>query len=713
MVVHETDVDNFLGRRNTFFTIPDFQRQYSWRRDNCATFMEDFEEALDNNKSLYLGTIFFQQSPDRDKSIIIDGQQRITTILLMLTAIFHLVSEDPQRTNYKPNLAKRIKQDFLINEDATEINRVKLKSVTHDEKIFKQIFNNEVVPGNEKSNLFKAYFYFYETFKKIAEAGVDLYRYIEGLRQLKIISIGLDYDDNLQKIFEGINSTGVALEEGDKIRNFALMLPSETVRNVVNEQYWSQIEEQLVDARENINYIADFFRKFLIANMGQDIKEREIYSKFKVFFKERVNDSSDVAGIKAFYDLVIADLERYLLLKIDKKMSHQYQAFYRPIFRISYLNIEVVYPFLMCVLKDYEAKKLSEQQVKRILAITESYLARRTIIQMNTTGLNKLYHVIYKDIATISRDNGGADYVEVYAHILRDKPGRLRFPTKQYLKERFTDTGALNNRSYHFILSSPDDFNQPKESLLLERIHAGLVNCSIEHVMPKTLTAEWRQELGADYAAIHEKYLDSLANITLTGYNSEYSNKSFQVKKNHQHGFKNSPFKINHWIGQQDSWNEDTLKARIDWWLTQIERIWPLPETDFKPIRKDVQNLVLADIEIDLTNTKPVYVSVQDEQHIEVAHWWDVLRHIIETAYQLDEHLMTKLESDSRTTKWISLYPEEHRAPVEIADSGYHVETNSATNDKIYLLKIASDLAGINQASVKIAIKAKPLATRQ
>ena len=539
-----TDIDSLLRRPNTYFKIPEFQRPYSWHRNNYNTFLDDFKSTLSGERTHYLGNVFYQQN-GRDESIIIDGQQRITTILLMLTAIYHLVQDRPELATSEPELALRIKDDFLENKYGPENNRVKLRGMTDDDQIFKRIFKRQVEDDDKTSGLYEAYSYLRDQLGVWFDQGLSPRELIEGLANLKIIEIQLEPDrgDDLQKIFEGINSTGEPLSEGDKIRNFALMLNQDEIRNRVIENYWRVIEAKLVDTKTRTDLIADFFRKLLIFRLGQDVKEREVYAKFKDFFKDRVKNQSDVQQIDNFYQSLLADLERYLLLKKPEQTTpnDKHSGFGRQAFCMNYLEIEVVYPFLMAVLADFETGKLSEASAQEMFAITESYLIRRLIAGIRTTGLNKFYNSLYRNIATYSNDNQQADYVEIYKYILLTRKLGLHFPDRQYLKDRFSDSGNTNNRYLYFILSSWDDYRQPKESFLLAQIRSGQSSYSLEHIMPQTLTRDWKRDLGDNWAETHERYLNCLANLTLTAYNSEYSNKSFEEKLNHEHGYRNSP----------------------------------------------------------------------------------------------------------------------------------------------------------------------------
>ncbi len=492
--------------------------------------------------------------------------------------------------------------------------------ITDDDEIFKQIYDQPVRKENKKSNLYNAYQFFYE---KLAGES-DLQKYIDGLSKLKIVTIELSDEDDFQKVFESINSTGVGLDEGDKIRNFALMLNSDNIRQMVTSEYWAKIESELVDIKEDRKDIADFFRQSLIIHLGQEIKNEKVYAKFKELFKAKVTDQNNIEQVRRFYDQIVDDLGRYVALKYNK-IDDQYRDFSNEIFRMHYLEIEIVYPFLMSCLNGYKDGDLSSEQVREIFKVTESYLARRMLVGFRTTGLNKIYHTIHWDIAGHQERVPGSDYVEIYKHILISKKGSHIFPSNQYIERYLVDTN-IGRRYRVFILSSWDDHIQPKESFLLREISSGKSSYSIEHVMPQTISDDWRRDLGPDWQAIHEKYLNSLANLTLTGYNSEYSNNSFSDKMNHEHGFANSALRVNDFIKQQDRWDKEALDGRLDWWLDVAEKIWPFPVSRFQPPEKNGSAATtLSGATGDLSGSKPVSIELPGFGNIEASHWYGLL----------------------------------------------------------------------------------------
>ena len=466
-----------------------------------------------------------------DQLTIIDGQQRIATAMLMITAIYHLIQDDSHRSRYQ---AQDIHDDLLYDRASSDqkTSRLKLRTVSQDGQIFQAIYrrDQEIKADYQTSNLYRAYRHFYDYFLKI---GSNLDKYIDALKKLIIATIYLESGDNLQKVFESINSTGVSLTVGDKIRNFALMLNSQGVRQKVARDYWPAIEKQLIalTVARNKDPIAEFFRKLMIQEERRDSRISEVYRSFKKYFNDRVKDQSDPNQISQFYDNIMAGLQRYLFLKnpYEQTGNHPYQPFARAAFRLAYLNIDVIQPFLMRILKDYDQEKLTQGQVLTVLGVTETYLVRRALCDKYSTGLNKIYLSVNRGIDDYLSQYPEADLAEIYKYLILNLRGYDTFPDDKTVSDKILESNLADKTRYRYlILSSYDDCRQSRESFLLRQIDSGQSRYSIEHIMPQKLSSVWKKDLGPDHDQIQANYLNNLANLTLTGYNQEYSNRSLK-----------------------------------------------------------------------------------------------------------------------------------------------------------------------------------------
>ncbi len=572
MTTNQKSVLEFLNTSPSFqFIIPNYQRNYSWQKQQALTLLSDLKRIIENpDKDQFFGNIICES--DYDKAIIIDGQQRITTILLMITVICHLVSRDKKRSSQP--LANI--QNFLIRTHSKDIQeiRLKLKTNSQDEGVFKQIYEENVSLENQRTILYEVYS---SLLGEIEKSQIDdLFQFIKALDHMIVAVIDLSpTDDSPQMIFESINSKGVELKPSDKIRNYSLFVKDEAVRNYIYENYWQKIEGQLINISKKRDDMDDFFKNLVIKYFGEDITHNDLYEKFKGFFDKQVGvgESSERRKLNKYYESVMKDLNRYLFLKYLNNNGEYGKAITSQNDRISFMGINATIPFMMAVLEKHEKEELQSQQVQSIFELLETLCVRRFICRKSPNELYKGLFSLNKKINDKLKDNHSKSYIGVF----KEEALRL-IPNANDI-----DYGVKNidhkakPNILKLILSSYDD-KQSKEADLLKQLASGEQSISIEHVMPRKLSSDWVKDLGRNYEQIQEQYLEKLANLTLTGYNSEYGNKSFSEKQSMDGGFRDSPLYINSWIKRWDIWNESTLKKREKWWVKQISRIWAYPD---------------------------------------------------------------------------------------------------------------------------------------
>ena len=685
--MHHSNINAFLFTPNKYFEIPDFQRPYSWNIDQIKTYLEDLEKALESGNSHYFGSIVYISSGQ--ESTIIDGQQRATTVLLMITAIYHLILGDPHRSKMA---ADQINENFLYNKFGEENNRIKLRTMTTDNEVFKKIYNQQIqTKVDEGSRLYKAYKYFSDYFKDKD----NLDRYIGILEKFEIVDISLGAsDDNPQKVFESINSTGKPLSDGDKIRNFALMLNNKQARKLVFDKYWKIIERELEDQSKDL--ITDFFKYFLTSYAQREVKADQVYPYFKeVFANVMGDDQSNIENLDTFYKGILDNLYHYLFLKFNKDEMGIYHSVKDAGFRLNYLKIETPFPFLFRVLGMYKNNEISEQGIQNVFKITESYLARRIICNIPATGLNKMYSSIHQDISK-HKEDPGYSYSDAYSSVLLSKPRSLRFPRTAEIKRAIMvdQFYSYQGRYKTFILSSVDDFEQSKESSLLCKLSSSEPNLSIEHIMPQKLNEQWRDDLGSDWEKVHEQYLHTLPNLTLTGYNLKYSNNSFDDKKTMENGFNQSPLIINQFIKETDVWDRTALEKRSSWWEGKIAKIWPEPSQSFTPAVTEDQISLLD--EYDLKGSAPISVTVLGDLTL-VSKWVNVVETIFEALYEKEPSFIEKIVNDENVSKWITTDPTEFYNPLEISETGYFIETGTDSNSKKRLISHLASLFNLSK----------------
>lgn len=390
------------------FIIPVYQRNYDWKIENCKQLYDDLVKVIKTNrKSHFFGSLVSVYNPSgrNTEFLVIDGQQRLTTVSLLFLATHNLMANGIIASK-DPSLEKQIYEDFLVDKYQPQDMRIKLKPVKNDRKAFGKLFESEGEYIRE-SNLTMNYNYFYDRIQK-NEITID--QIFDAICSLEVINITLNNEDNPQLIFESLNSTGLDLSEGDKIRNFILMgLPS-TKQNEYYEKYWNRIEECT-------KYdVSSFVRDYLSVKKLSIPSQKKIYSSFK----EYVNSSSFEAE-ELLKDL-LAYAKRYEILLNG---STKNKALDSCINRLNRLETTVTRPFFLEVLRLYNEGYLDISQVTEIFLTTENYLFRRTICDIPTNALNKIFLLLHREI--IRYDGTETDYVEKFKYALLSKKRKSSF----------------------------------------------------------------------------------------------------------------------------------------------------------------------------------------------------------------------------------------------------------------------------------------------
>ena len=528
---------------NKRFVIPVYQRNYDWKTENCKQLYDDLVKVVcSRRKSHFFGSIVSVYNPDgaNDEFLVIDGQQRLTTVSLLLLAMYNLL-EQKMIVPEKSTLSERIYEEYLVDKWQYEETRIKLKPVKNDRMAFGRLFNDasEHIP---ESNLTINYNYFYDRIQK-EEITVD--ELFDALCRLEIISITLNQDDNPQLIFESLNSTGVALSEGDKIRNFILMgLPTKE-QNDYYEKYWNKIEECT-------NYDVSFFVRDYLS-----VKQQAIPSQSKIYFTFKAYVEDNSIETEALLKDLLSYAKWYQILLNGNAKNKILNAC---IYRLNRLETTVTRPFFLEVLRLQAEGKLTGEEVAEIFLTTENYLFRRTICDLPTNVLNKIFLLLHKEV--IRYDGTEDNYVEKFKYAILSKKERARFPDDTEFMTAFSERQIylMNSKNKIYILERLENYGTVEDKDVYRHFDEG--DYSIEHIMPQHLTSVWAGELGSEYEQIHETWLHRIANLTLTAYNSKYSNSTFEQKKNMKNGFVESGIRMNTYIARKNRWTLEELEER-------------------------------------------------------------------------------------------------------------------------------------------------------
>ena len=615
--------------------------------------------------------------------MVIDGQQRLTTVSLLLLAMYNLMKKGIV-IPAKASLGEQIYETYLVDKWQDDDTRIKLKPVKDDKEAFDRLFGDEADYING-SNLTSNYKFFYERIQKEEISVSELY---DAICRLEIISITLNQDDNPQLIFESLNSTGVALSEGDKIRNFILMgLPSKE-QNDYYEKYWSRIEQC------TNNDVSLFVRDWLSVRQQATPAISRIYYTFKQYvFDEKAEAESLLTDLLSY-------AKRYRVLLRGDSCNKSLNAC---ITRLNRLETTVTRPFFLEVLRLYDDRKLTQDEVTTIFLTTETYLFRRSICDLPTNTLNKIFLTLHKDIVRL--DGTEDDYVAKFKYVLLSKKERARFPSDNEFAEAFATRQVyqMNSKNKVYVLERLENYGTIEDKDIYRHVDDG--DYSIEHIMPQHLSNAWIDMLGENYIAIHEEWLHRIANLTLTAYNSKYSNSPFSEKKTMDHGFMDSGIRMNQEIARYEKWTIDEIKDRSEKLTQRALTIWQLPTTDFAPAEQPMDTYSLDD-DIDLSGRIIARFTFHNAEQ-PVTSWIEMFESVLRSLHAEDETVLSKLaygESDNDIAVYVSNDPDKLRSACQIGN-GLYVEKNTSTAMKLAILRKLFMLYGVDPADLIFTLR--------
>ncbi|BBM88446.1 hypothetical protein COTS27_00125 [Spirochaetota bacterium] len=681
----------FIEGNDKNFIIPVYQRNYDWGKKECKKLFNDLKLIAKNKlKNYFLGSIV-SIDIERDKFFIIDGQQRLTTISLLLLAMYDLVdSKQKEATKF---IKERIKDEYLINkysDDKTK--KIRLKQTKKDADNFYFLVNDDIDKVDRNSGIFVNYEFFKDELKK-----ENLDEIYNSIGELMIVDIELKKEvDDPQLIFESLNSTGLALTEADKIRNFILMNETEEKQEQYYETYWKKIEE-------NVAFKTDkFIRDFLTYKTRNIPNIREVYFNFKNYDSNKDTDKEgllkELLRFSKYYRFILHPAEFP-----DKKISELLKE-------IQTLEVSVFNPALLELLKDHDKNRpkdddddvvIDDTQLKEILQTVIDYVFRRSICDVPTNALNNIFASLISDVKK-EKDFSNEQYAEILKHILIKKGSSRRFPKDNEVKESLLIKNVFRMKNKQYFLTKLEN-HKNKEPVDIENL-IEKKKIQIEHIMPQTLTAKWKKDLGEDWETIYSQYLHTLGNLTLTGYNPELSNKSFQDKKK---WFEDSRFYFNKYLTRIEKFTEKELKERTKHLTERFLEIWKYPQTSYVSDHETEQNdfYTLEDIEeIDFTGKNIVSLSVYGGKEIEVNKWNDFYVKAIKFLLEFDRGYLEKIRELGIEIGSKEKVGRGRRRPEEVID-GIYINVNFVSNRMLKHLGQIVDAIGFGRSDIKFQIE--------
>jgi len=665
MKANELQINSFLQAPNVQFVIPVYQRNYDWTNTECKDLLNDIISVETEDRGThFIGSIVFVHEGTYSTSevkelVIIDGQQRLTTVNILYVALYRFAKENDRLQD-----ADRLYNMFLTNQYVkNESSKLKLKQTDTNSLAFKAIMLSTESTFTAFSNVIENYNYFRSI---INDENFEVV--LRGLNRLIFVEISLERDkDDPQRIFESLNSTGLDLSQSDLIRNFILMDLPPKDQNRIFETIWNPIEENAKDLVKQSSLVSDYIRDYLTLRNKKIPNKNKVYAEFKNLYSNKKDEAyqQELENIKS----LSVHYKKFINPTTVADQSIRNELEY-----ITRLEINVAYPFLLQVFEDAENGMLTKEDLIKLLKLIQSYAWRRFIVGLPTNALNKIFMTLYSEVDT-------EEYYDSVARALVKKKGSGKFPTDEDLKTALKDKDLYNtqpkNRNYLFEML--ENYNNR------EYVDTSNEKITIEHIFPKTPSDEWNSDLSSDdYFLFKEKYLNTIGNLTLSGNNGALGNRSFLAKRDmnidgKEQGYHFSRLWLNMYLKSLDTWNVLMYEERLNIICDRFLKIWEYPEIEFIET-DDSEELNIFDAESP-TYKKLEYFIFENtkEEEDTIARMY---AHVINRLYEKNSQLLVSNQEVFKITRNSS----DFRAPQGIAN-GWFIESNIDSNSKFSILK--------------------------
>lgn len=649
-----------IEKNKRVFKIPVYQRNYDWTNIQCGKLFEDIINANKRNLQHFIGTVVYiddiSGGSGLNEVLLIDGQQRITTIYILLKALY----DESKNISI---LTEREIEEVMFNRHCDEKYKIKLKPVKSDNEQLILLIENKIDDMDRNSNVYKNYIKFKNMIKNELEKDIELNDILNGIKKLEVVEIILDklQGDEPQKIFESINSTGLELSLADLIRNYLLM--DDKKQDELYKNYWLEIEKNV-----GYNNLGDFVINFLNSQISKSVNSKNAYRLFKKHCDDNKLTHEDVLKklkmTSRYYGAFIGENKYY-----NKEITSYLEGFYLT-------KQTTILPLLFKIFDDYENGHINDNTICQVLEYLLTYLVRITTCEMNKN-LSKFMKSMYERVIGNDYEN----YYNKFVIFLNDLRANDRMPTNEEFEDALINKPLYKKPICKYVLSII-------ENSTIE--HIDVSNLTIEHILPQKENAVvWKKEMGEEYNFVYEHYLHTLGNLTITGHNSELGTKSFSEKKKIINN--NSKANIlNKEVLSTDKWDKNAIINRAKILSEKL-----INKFKYVNIHSDVAKSNKLSFNVnsnnDFSDTKPEEFLFLGE-HTKVYSWIDFLTKFISIVYELNIELINELaiknyRISNASKTYITNDERLLRIPREIENSGIFFETNLSANSVISFIK--------------------------
>lgn len=666
-------LNDYIEPNKKQYCIPVFQRDYAWTEEQCTKLFEDIVMAYKKDRPHFCGSFVYAPLGSKkhiDSYIIIDGQQRFTTLYILIKALADSADDDRD---------KDALQRYLYNEDKfdryglDEKSKLKLKPVKTDNDQLLLLMSGKIeqMDKSRRGIIYHNYMLFMQLIKSFLEesSANSVLMINDGIEKLICADIRLDTDDNAQEIFERINSTGIKLGLADLIRNYILMTDTDQER--LYEEYWLTVQNLLPE-----KLLDNFFIDYL--NMKSDgfVKESEAYKSFKQVYVEGKYDNE-----KMLQEILHYAKQYYVFCYGSSDFGAEVN---KALAGLRKLKQTTVYLFLFRVFDDYENGIINKNELARVLKMLLSYSIRRLVCEIGSNTLRGLYKTLYGRVFE-QKENKNTYYDSLVSFFLQQTskntiPSDNEFVTALQEKNLYS-----KNALCKYLLCAIE--NQGKETLDTE-------NLSIEHIMPqnKNLSMSWQKMLGENWQSVHEKYLHTLGNLTLTGYNSELGDKPFEKKKEKLEETITHIAVLYSDVKDKSEWNSVNMEKRAKRLAEIILKLFPIeqPKTKIEFTDPHYKLYTLANPD-DATYKTVNYFEFLGER-VNVSSFAEMVRSIAQILYDMDNSIIDDMAKKHEplpewTTPAFSYEEDGVRNPFKLRNCNIYISTGYSASACIFFIR--------------------------